>query len=321
MDIETLEALRTRMGGWLLRGTFEGLSRAGKLHPRFRRPLDACRVERDIVYGDGTARTLDVYRAKAANAPQPALLYLHGGAFRILSKDTHWIMAAMFAQAGYTVFNANYRLAPQHKFPAALDDAASAYEWVVANAERYGADASRLVIAGESAGANLALATTLAACFERPEPFARRVFATGQVPRAVIPMCGILQVSEAERFARRKPHMRRLVADRLRSTEAAYIGGLSLSEDAALLADPLCLLESSAEAKRPLPPMFAGVGTADPLLDDTRRLAASLQRRGVAHEVQYYPNELHAFHALTWRAQAQRCWAEQLAFLSAHVPA
>lgn len=297
----------------------ESGAQVAKLHPSGVRLMRMVHVRADVPYADSRHQDhrLDVYRPRGEKGTLPALLYLHGGAFQILSKDTHWMMAAPFARAGYCVFNASYRLAPRHKYPAAMEDAAAAYAWVVANAHRYGGDVSRLVVVGESAGANLALAIAVAACFERDEPYARAVHATGVVPKAVMPLCGILQVSDAERFVRRKPRMRRLVSDRLGELERRYVGGVTAS---CALADPLCVLESDATPVRPLPPMFAAVGTRDPLLDDTRRLAAALERRGVRHQVEYYPGEIHAFHALSWRRAARDCWKKQFDFLTTVVP-
>src|SRR5262249_8451053 len=149
---------------------------------------------------------LDVYRPlrERRSAPWPVVLYVHGGGFRILSKDTHWMMGLAFARNGYLVFNINYRLAPRHPFPAALSDAADAYAGVARNAASFGGDLSRLVVAGESAGANLAAALAVAACYRRSEPWSRTVWDTGLVPRAALPACGILQVSDTERFSRRR---------------------------------------------------------------------------------------------------------------------
>ncbi len=306
-----MDRLRERVGALAIQSMFESLARAGKYWPDARRIASELDIVRNVPYGeDAPWHLLDVYRHKDV-ATGPALLYLHGGAFRILSKDTHWLMASMFARAGFVVFNANYRLAPTHKYPAALEDAALAYVWLSEHAPRFGGALDRLVVAGESAGANLALALTLCTVFQRPESFAQRVFETGLVPKSTLPICGILQVSDADRFARRKPHLSRIVADRLDETERGYIGGI----DACHLADPLCILESEMEAARPIPAMYAAVGTADPLLPDTRRLAHALARRGVQHRVSYFPRELHAFHAILFCQAARTCWREQLAFL------
>lgn len=269
---------------------------------------------------------LDVYRPAGHRASErrPVVLYVHGGGFRILSKDTHWVMGLAFARRGYVVFSINYRLAPAHPYPAAIDDCARAYAWVVEHAARWGGDASRLVLAGESAGANLVTAMTVASCFERTEPHAARIFETGVVPRAVLPACGILQVSDTARFSRRKPRLSRVIAERIEEVGQAYLGALDhpTRHGAAELdlADPLVVLESGRAAARPLPPFFAPCGTADPLLDDTRRLGAALRARGSVCEDVYYPGEVHAFHAFIFRPEAQRCWKDTFAFLDRHCP-
>ena len=85
------------------------------------------------------------------------------------------------------------------------------------------------------------------------------------------------------------------------------------------LADPLLCLEAGASPERSLPAFFVPVGTRDPLLDDTRRLKRALDRLGAVCEVRYYPREIHAFHAMVWRKQAQLCWQEKLAFLRRHI--
>jgi acetyl esterase len=248
------------------------------------------------------------------------LLYVHGGGFRILSKNTHWVMALAFARRGFVVFNIDYRLAPQHPFPAAIEDASLAYAWVCAHAERYGADPQRLVLAGESAGANLVTALAVAACYERVEPYARRVYETHVLPRAVLPACGFLQVSDPERFVRCKPKISRFVADRIEESAHAYVGKHLDDLDAIAMADPLRIIEGSDVPTRALPPFFLTCGTADPILDDTRRLHAALMRAGAHTEVKYYPGEVHAFHAFVFRERAKECWRDHYDFLARHVP-
>ena len=244
------------------------------------------------------------------------VLYVHGGGFRVLSKDTHWVMALALARRGMLVFNINYRLSPRHPFPAALTDCSAALAYVAREAPKLGGDLGRLVLAGESAGANLVTALTLMSCVERPEPWAQRVFALDLKPRAVLPMCGMLQVSDSERFARRKP-LAPWVLDRLTEITHAYLR--NAPAESLALADPLVMLEDAPQLARPLPPFFAGVGTRDPLLDDTRRLGQALTRLQVAHEIRYYPGELHAFHALVYRPHAKQCWADQFTFLDKYL--
>lgn len=312
-----IERLRMGAGAFFVDNAFRGLSALGRLHPRARPERHNVVVERNLAYRDTglEAHRLDVYRPAGIPGPMPVVLYVHGGGFRILSKDTHWLMGLAFARRGFVVFNINYRLAPRHPFPAAIEDASEALLWVWQNAERFGGDRSRLVIAGESAGANLSVSLALATAYERPEPFARAVFDAGVRPRAVIPVCGMFQVSDAERFCRRRP-LPTLIADRLVEVRDAYLRGADPGAPGGLdLADPLLVLERGEPPARPLPPFLTAVGTRDPLLDDTRRLKAALDRLGVSCQVHYYPGEVHAFHALIWRPNAVDFWRRSYAFL------
>jgi acetyl esterase len=247
------------------------------------------------------------------------VFYVHGGGFRILSKDTHWIMGLGFARRGFVVFNVSYRLAPKHRYPSAIEDVTRAFTWVMKNAARFGADPSRVVLAGESAGANLVTSLAVTLAYEREEAFAKAAFATGVVPKAVVPACGVFQVSDIARLQRRKPGMSSFIADRLEEVETAYLGpdARGCSRD---LADPLTVFERGDKPARPLPPFFLPVGTKDPLLPDTRRLATALRALGTEAVDVYYPGEVHAFHALVMRENARRCWRDTFAFLDEHVP-
>ena len=318
------ERLRRRTGALVVDNFFRGIARAGMLHPNARPERHNVEVIRDIAYRDAglPEHHLDVYRPVdvAPGSRLPIVLYVHGGGFRILSKDTHWIMGLAFARRGFLVFNISYRLAPRYPFPAAVEDACSALDWVGRNATEWGGDLDRLVLAGESAGANLVTSLAVATSYERPEPWARAVFERELRARAVIAACGLLQVSDTGRFRRRWPHMRSFISDRLTEVTEAYLGDPTRHEPSLLdLADPLLLFERGERPARPLPPFFAPCGTKDPLLDDTRRLAAALSALGVECDAQFYPGELHAFHALVFRPNARRCWADTYGFLDRHL--
>lgn len=322
-----LQRVSRRAGGKVVEGFFRGMSGLGQMHPRARPSRHGVEVVRDVAYlPSGKAdHHLDVYRPVGTHAGKklPALLYIHGGGFHILSKDTHWVMGLALARAKFVVFSINYRLAPGHRFPGAIEDVCEAYRWVTEHAADYGGDASRLVVAGESAGANLATAVTVAACFEREEPFARRVFETGIAPKAAMPACGILQVSDAQRFARRRPDMPRFVADRIEEVMVAYLGSRDVVPGSRPLldfADPLLVFERQEKPARPIPAFFVPCGTADPLLDDSRRLASALRAMNVPVDEKYYPGEVHAFHAFVFRPQARKCWNDTYRFLDEHVP-
>ncbi len=318
VDPSLLASLRVRAGRVVMDATWKALAQTGRL-PAARPERHGVERISDLAYtaSGRVAHRLDVYRPVRRTAPCPVVLYLHGGGFRILSKDTHWLMGLAFARQGYVVFNVNYRLAPSHPFPAGLEDCAAALLWARENAARFGGDASRLVLAGESAGANLATSLALMASYDRPEPWARSVFDTGLRPSAVLPACGLLQVSDVDRYVR-SGAVSRFVGDRLREVEDGYQPGPSGS--ARDLADPLVMLERGEAPARPLPPFFAGVGTADVLEGDTRRLKTALDRLGVPCEARYYEGEIHAFHAMVWRRNAKRFWRDTFAFLARHVP-
>lgn len=317
---EAIAELRVRSGRVLMDTTWKALAQTGRLPAAQPERHGLTRI-RDVAYRDTglVAHTLDIYRPQARREPLPVVLYVHGGGFRILSKETHWIMALAFARRGYVVFNINYRLAPRHPFPAAMEDSAAALLWVRENAARFGGDAGRIVLAGESAGANLVTSLAITTSYPRPEPWARRVFESALRPAAVLPACGMLQVSDVDRFRRgpSDPPLSTFVHDRMREIEAAYLTGPEgPMRD---LADPLVTLERGEPPARPLPPFFAGVGTRDLLQADTRRLKVALDNLGATCEARYYRGEVHAFHALVWRANAKAFWRDTHAFLRARL--
>ncbi|HEY1554238.1 MAG TPA: alpha/beta hydrolase [Kofleriaceae bacterium] len=316
------ETLVRRLRSFAAGALFESLAAAGRLHPAASPARHGVEVERDVMYGPhGEWNRLDIYRPVRRPEPWPIVLYVHGGAFHLLSKDTHWLMGLVFARFGYLVVNISYRLAPKHPYPAAIEDTCAAYLWMLDHARELGGDTSRVVVAGESAGGNLITSLALATCTPRPEPWARAVYDTGIVPRAAMPFCAILQVSDADRFGKRR-RLPAWVDGMLRDAGASYLHGLPRTPSPATeLADPLLLVERGRDVPfaRPLPPFFAPVGTRDPLLDDTRRLEKALAALGVPCEARYYPGGVHAFHALVWDPAARRCWRDALAFLDRHV--
>jgi len=308
--MKSVQLVREKVGSKVVESLFEGLSSVSRSTSLARQSIASLRVLRDLRYGTLDDQTLDIYLPSDGTPPRGIVFYVHGGGFRILSKDTHWLMGVGFAQQGFVVYNVNYRLAPRFPFPAALEDLALAWDWVMEHAARAGFSGG-VVVAGESAGANLVTSLTIAATQERPEPFAKEIFQMGVVPTAVLANCGMLQVSDWERFPRRRP-MHPWLQDRLREVTEAYLSGESSGTE---LADPLLVIENSEEWHRDLPPFFSCAGTRDPLLDDTRRLHSALGRLGVESRCEIYPGEVHAFHAFLWRQQARKCWVDQFTFL------
>ena len=108
---------------------------------------------------DGATLRARLYQAVEPSwaEPAPALVYYHGGGFTVGSVDTHDALCRMFARDGQcTVLSVAYRLAPEHRFPTAVDDAFDGLRWLHAHAAEYGVDADRLAVGGDSAGGTLA---------------------------------------------------------------------------------------------------------------------------------------------------------------------
>ncbi|HEY0255298.1 MAG TPA: alpha/beta hydrolase [Kofleriaceae bacterium] len=317
------DTLFRRARSALANAFFESLSATGRLHPAASPWRHGVELESDVVYGDDRAHVLDIYRPVSRAKPWPVVFYVHGGAFHLLSKDTHWLMGLVFARFGYLVINVNYRLAPKHPFPAAIEDTCRAFTWTAERIRELGGDPDRVAVAGESAGGNLITSLALASIWRRPEPWARAVYDCGVQPRAVLPFCAMLQVSETDRFRKRRA-LPWWVDGMIRDAGASYLHGHPhVRSSATALADPLVAIEDAANGEiafeRPVPPFFAPVGTRDPLLDDTRRLEKALAALNASCEARYYPGGIHAFHALVWDPSARRCWRDALAFLDRHM--
>jgi acetyl esterase len=108
--------------------------------------------------GPGGEIPVRVYAVERGGALRPALVYFHGGGFVFGNLDTHdAVCRAIAKESGAVVISVDYRLAPENKFPAAVEDSYAATVWVAANAERLGIDGHRIAVGGDSAGGNLAM--------------------------------------------------------------------------------------------------------------------------------------------------------------------
>lgn len=311
-NVKPVRAIRAALAGFVSLSTNFPHARARKA---------ATHIIKDVPYStEGyVEHRLDVIRMRSAEGVQPALLYVHGGAFAVCSKETHEILTHQYARMGFTVFSMDYRLMPEHRFPAAFHDACAALLWVMENAEQYGADASKLVIGGESAGANLSLGLAAAASYrDEDDVWAQRVYDANPTIVAVMPACGVLQVSGINRLwsnHRFDPITRGVLS----AMQRDYLPEVDSLTGPTLWADPLLVVERRA-LTRPLPPMFTFCGTGDVLLHDTIRLGARLRKLGVRSECEIYPGEMHAFHALVWRPGARKVWRQKRAFLQELLP-
>ena len=113
-------------------------------------------IEDRTIEGPGGALDLRIYRPSDQTG-LPVCVYLHGGGFVIGSLDTHDPLCRRLAnRSGAIVVSVDYRLAPEHRYPAAVEDSSAALDWVAANASSFGGDSTRLAISGDSAGGKLA---------------------------------------------------------------------------------------------------------------------------------------------------------------------
>src|SRR5437762_3859081 len=143
------------------REQMEATARARKAEP-----LPVSRIEERTMPGPAGPIRLRLYwpNASSSGRPVPAIVYYHGGGHVIGSLDTHDLIARnLCAGAEALVVPVDYRMGPEHRFPAAVDDSFAALQWVHANAAELGADPSRLGVHGDSAGANLAAVVALMA--------------------------------------------------------------------------------------------------------------------------------------------------------------
>jgi acetyl esterase len=278
-------------------------------------------VQKDIPYrpGGSPSHTLDVYIPTRAAKPLPTILYVHGGGFAMLSKETHRIMALAYARRGYLVFCINYRLGPKYLYPAPIEDAAHALVWARDHAAAYGGDPENLAIAGESAGGNLVTALTVANSIRRPEPYAQYLYDADVRLRATVATYGFLDLEGIDHYEKH-PRLPRSLKDMVFHAAASYVG-LDVRRGCAEapMASPLLVLERADSLDRPLPAVFADAGTRDPLLGDSRRLKAAVERHGGRCTLHIAHGEIHGYDALVWRAAAREKWHRVHDFLTPHM--
>jgi acetyl esterase len=124
-------------------------------------PAEIAAVDERAIDGPGGKLRIRVY-TPTGKGPFPLLVFFHGSGFVLCSLDTHDGMCRnLCAGAGCVVVSVDYRLAPEHKFPAGLDDCLDATRWAATHAAELGADPARIAVAGDSAGGNMATVTAL----------------------------------------------------------------------------------------------------------------------------------------------------------------
>ena len=235
-----------------------------------------------------------------AHAPKDkAILYFHGGGFRIGSVASHRDLIAQIALASSCrVLAINYRLAPEHRFPAALDDALAAYGWMLGR----GLKPANIAFAGDSAGGNLVLAAMLA-LRERGLPLP--VAAVLMSPWTDLAATGASYVSRAESDP---IHQRSMILALAKN----YLGGQG---------DPRDPLVSPLYADlRGLPPLMIQVGDRETVLDDSVMFADKARAAGVDVDLEVWDGMIHVFQMFGAElAEAHQAIASIAGFLNRHL--
>ncbi len=202
------------------------------------------------------------------------IYYLHGGGYSMGSVNTHRSLISRICRAARArAFAIDYRLAPEHPFPAAVEDATAAYRWLLSA----GANPARTVIAGDSAGGGLAMATLLA-LRDAGDPLPAAAICLS--PWTDLAVTGASMISRAEV----DPMVQR--EDALKGA-AAYLGGAHPRNP---LASPIYADLSG------LPPLLIHVGTAETLLDDSVRLSDRARGAGVDVTLEPWDDMIHVWH-------------------------
>jgi len=238
-------------------------------------PIDGLRVsDRTIEREVGAAVPVRVYEPSPGPETTPAVVFFHGGGGVIGDLETHDFVCRRLAKlARCKLVAVDYRLGPEHPFPAGHDDAVAAFRGVVAQAEAWGIDPERVAVAGDSMGGNLSAAVCLA-CRDAPPCFA-------------------LVIYPGTDFAGRTPSRDRL-GEGLFLEDATidwfhhhYLGGADPADPRASVL--------RAEDLSGLPPMHVVTAGFDPLRDDGQAFAEAVEAAGSPVEHREYPTLVHGF--------------------------
>jgi acetyl esterase len=230
--------------------------------------------------GPAGAIPLRLYRGQSAagGKAQPVLVYFHGGGWVIGDLESHDQLCRAIANAvPCTVIAVHYRLAPEHKFPAAVEDALAATRWIASSAERLGVDPGRLAVAGDSAGGNLSAVVSLAL---RDSDGVKPVFQVLIYPGTDMTMQSASIARHAEQLPLTKKGMHWFIEHYLR-------GPQDVSD---WRASPL-----RAADLRALPPALVITAGFDPLSDEGEAFAAALAAAKVPVVLQRFEGQIHGF--------------------------
>ena len=240
-------------------------------------------ILRDLSYGSDPEQTLDILRPPSVEASSiPVLVYFHGGGWISADKKNYEGICARFSETGLLVVNVNYRLAPRNRFPAQLQDVVQALAWVHSNAAKYGGDRNQVIMAGDSAGAQLA--SWYASALQTPSLFAQAGI-KGAIPE--ISLRGLLLFYGVYDF------------DTVCDTGFPFI---KIYAESLLGVRPDTYRQNSRLASPirhvsgDLPPVFLCAGEKDKLFPQTLAYADALRENGVRCQTLLFSRDYSAHH-------------------------
>jgi acetyl esterase len=240
------------------------------------------KVEDRTIPGPGGELALRIYTPVATSSSVlSGLVFFHGGGFVLGDLDSHDDLCRVLTnESGCRVVSVDYRLAPEHRFPAAVDDCVAATKWVAANAAQLGIDPSRLAVGGDSAGGNLAAVVAQLACTRGP----RLAFQLLIYPVAQLGAPDTASMREnAKGYFLEKEGMDWFT--RLYAPDKDHRHDPRLS--------PLLCKDLSG-----LPPAYVITAGFDPLRDEGRDYADALDKAGVPVTYVNYPGMVHGFFSM-----------------------
>jgi acetyl esterase/lipase len=259
---------------------------------------------------DEPAAKFDLFRPAHAEGPLPVVVWVHGGGFIAGTRSDLSGYLQVLADRGYAAVAIDYTLAPEAQYPTPVRQTNAALAWVAANAERYGLDRSRVFLAGDSAGAQIAAQTALTIA----EPaYGGSLGVTGglspEALRGVVLFCGpydpaIMNFDSA-------------FGSFMRTVLWSYVG----TRDPA---DPrVAAMSLPPRLTAAFPPTFISVGNADPLASQSRALAEALRAKGVEVDALFFPPEHepplgHEYQLLLSTGDGRLSFERFVAFLAAH---
>jgi acetyl esterase/lipase len=249
----------------------------------------------DILYGkDRTWQLLDVYRPKNCKGRRlPVIVSVHGGGWVYGDKDVYQHYCMSLAQRGFAVVNFTYRLAPEYKFPAPIEDTNMVFEWVLNNCEEYGLDTENIFAVGDSAGAQtLGLYADIYANEEYALNYDFKVPSELRI-KAIALNCGVYDIDSKNDYDGMRGE---LMKD--------YLPGGGTREE-------LVAMNVAYHMTEKFPPTFYMTCTGDFLIPQAQILEGALINNAVPHEFHFYGSyekELgHVFHCNVKTDEARRC--------------